>query len=106
MITCNCFNTDYQQIRWYSPDEEEILAEPEDLPYVIQEKGTLVIPVFNNSYQGTYYCGIGNDSLFTSTISLTLWIGMCVFVYSAPYGENQSVAAMYSSYTTDTIIIS
>ena len=35
MINCNYFNTDYQQIiRWYSPDEEEILEEPADLPYV------------------------------------------------------------------------
>ena len=81
MINCDCFNTGHQQIRWYSPDKEEILAEPEDLPYVTQEKGTLVIPIFNDSYQGTYYCRVGNDSVFAANISLTPWIGMFVCVF-------------------------
>jgi len=83
MINCNCFNTDYQTITWYSPKKQQIpfqLTEPGDLPYAIKEKGTLVIPVFNNLYQGTYYCGIGNNPLFASNISLTLWTGMFMFV--------------------------
>ncbi|XP_065903856.1 uncharacterized protein [Dysidea avara] len=76
MINCKCFNIDYQQIRWYSPNEEEVpfnYTETEDLPYVIN--GTLIIPIFSDSYQGTYYCGVGNDSVFGANISLTLWTG-------------------------------
>ena len=79
MINCKCFNIDYQQIRWYSPNEEEVpfnYTETEDLPYVIN--GTLIIPIFSDSYQGTYYCGVGNDSVFGANISLTLWTGMYV----------------------------
>ena len=81
MINCKCLNIDYQQIRWYSPDEEDIpfnYTETEDLPYVIN--GTLIIPIFNDSYQGTYYCRVGNDSVSVWNISLTLWTGVCVYV--------------------------
>ena len=81
MIHCNCTNTDYQQIRWYSPDEEEVPSNStntEDLPYAILKNGTLIIPTFNDSYQGTYYCGIGNESLFSANINLILWTGMCI----------------------------
>ena len=79
MINYKCFNIDYQLIRWYSPNEEEVpfnYTETEDLPYVIN--GTLIILIFNDSYQGTYYCGIGNDSMFGANITLTLWTGTCV----------------------------
>ena len=83
MINCNCFNFADQQIKWYSPDEKEIpfnYAEPEDLPHVILEKGTLVIPVFNELYQGTYSCGVENDSMLAANISLTVWNGVCLCV--------------------------
>jgi len=81
MIKCNCTNTDYRQIRWYSPDKKEIpfqLSEPGDLPYFVLEKGTLIIPIFNDSYQGTYYCGVKNG---TANISLTLWTQSGMYVY-------------------------
>ena len=88
MINCLCYNIDNQQIRWYSPVKEQISlnsAEPKDLPYVILEKGTLVIPLFNDSYEGTYYCGIENNSILTANINLTLWTGMCVSVSELQY---------------------
>ena len=82
MINCKCLNFDYQHIRWYSPDQRKVpfnYTESEDLPYVI--KGTLIFPIFNNSYQGTYYCGVRNDSVFDANITLTLWTGMLVCVH-------------------------
>ena len=88
MISCLCYNIDNQQIRWYSPVKEQISlnsTEPKDLPYVILEKGTLVIPLFNDSYEGTYYCGIENNSILTANINLTLWTGMCVSVSELQY---------------------
>ena len=81
MISCKCFNINYQQIRWYSASQRKVpfnYTESEDIPYVIN--GTLIIPIFNDLYQGTYYCGVGNDSLFGANISLTLWTGMCVYL--------------------------
>jgi len=80
MINCNCINIGNQQIRWYSPDEKEVsfnYIEPEDTPYVIM--GTLIIPIFNDSYQGAYYCGVMNDLMFGANINLTLWTGMFVY---------------------------
>ena len=77
MINCNCINVGNQQIKWYSPDKKEVsfnYTEPEDMPYVLM--GTLIIPIFNNSYQGAYYCGVMNDSMFGANINLTLWTGM------------------------------
>ena len=81
VMNCNCTNTDYQEIRWYSPNEKEIplnYNESKDFPYFIQENGTLIIPTFNDSYKGTYYCGVGNDSVFAANISLTLFSGRCL----------------------------
>ena len=71
-INCNCTNTDYQQIRWYSPDEEEVPFQLTGPQGFMQDNGTLIIPMFNDSYQGTYSCGVGNKSLFVANISLTL----------------------------------
>ena len=77
MMKCNCLSTNYQDIRWYSPNKEEItLHYAEDTPYLIQESGTLVFPIFNDTYQGTYYCGVGNDSMFAANVSLNVWTGM------------------------------
>ena len=75
MIKCNCMNVDYGKVTWHSPNKEEIpLAHAVNkyLPYIIQDNGTLVIPVFNDSFQGTYYCGVGNNSIFSANISITL----------------------------------
>ena len=83
MVNCKCFDVNYQQIRWYFPGQRKVTfsyAESEDLPYVIN--GTLIIPIFNNSYQGTYHCGVGNDSVFVANISLTLWTGMSVYLHA------------------------
>lgn len=80
MIKCNCTDTDYQDIRWYSPDEEKISPNgSSDLPYYVPKNGTLIIPTFNDSYKGTYYCGVGDKAMFAANISLTLWTaGKCL----------------------------
>ena len=79
MINCNCINTDNQEIRWYSPTITISNAVSEDSPYLIQGSGTLIFPLFNDLYQGTYYCGVRNDSMFAANFSLTLWTGMLIF---------------------------
>ena len=83
IIKCICVNAnaDFNKIRWYSPDKKEITdnnAESEDTPYLIQNSGTLVFPIFSDSHQGIYYCGVGKDSVFVANINLTLWTGMYV----------------------------
>jgi len=81
MIRCKCINTGNKEIQWYYPDKKEITFNyAEDSPYLIQESGTLIFPIFNDSNQGTYYCGVGNDLILTANISLTLWTGMYVIV--------------------------
>ena len=77
IMKCSCIDTDYQEIRWYSPDEKEItLNYAGDAPYFIQESGALIFPIFNNLHQGIYYCGVESDSTFAANISLTPWTGM------------------------------
>jgi len=86
MMKCNCFDTEPQEIKWYSPDEKEITltySRPDGAPYLVQRNGTLIFPIFNSSYQGTYLCGIGYDSPFVANISLKLWTGMCLMFYSS-----------------------
>jgi len=79
MIKCNCINADNREIRWYSASNGKDItvnhAEPQDTPYVMKESGTLVFPIFNDLYQGIYYCGVGKDLMFAANINLTLWTG-------------------------------
>ena len=76
MINCNCIDADYQEIMWHSPTIPLNNAVSEDSPYVIQGSGSLIFPLFNDSHQGIYYCGVRKDSMFAANISLTLWTGM------------------------------
>ena len=72
-------------VRWYGPSTATILVQthPDQVPgspYVIRDSNTditLVIPTFNDSYDGTYNCGIRvNDTSFTSpSAAVTLTIG-------------------------------
>ena len=68
MIQCNCIvNNDSAKIRWYNPDGIRILCRGRNnsvngTPYVTTNTKsktsiTLVIPKFNDSYDGTYNCG-------------------------------------------------
>ena len=77
MIKCNCINVDNKDIRWYSPNSTEIPSdhEPNIFPYVVPENGVLIIPIFTELYEGIYYCGTGNDSIFSAGIRLDLFIG-------------------------------
>ena len=85
-IQCNCISTGPEEIRWYSPDGKEITdnyVEALDTPYVVQQSGILMLPIFNKSHQGTYYCGVGKNPMIAASINLTLWAGM--FVYYTPF---------------------
>jgi len=79
MIRCNCTNTEYQEITWYSPNSLEIPFEHRNnnSPYVVQENGTLIIPIFTELYEGIYHCGTGNNSIISADIQLVLFAGKC-----------------------------
>ena len=86
MIQCNCTaNSDSAKIRWRNPDGFRILFRKNDsyvngTPYVTtNNKGnisvTLVIPTFNDSYDGTYNCGRRvNNSKFIARSAAVLYI--------------------------------
>ena len=69
MIRCNCtyYNgTVIDRVSWYDPDGTRLLVSDNDnyvagTPYYNREPNdiniALVIPTFNDSYDGTYYCG-------------------------------------------------
>ena len=69
MIQCNCTydnGTVVNMVRWYDPDGTRLIISTNDKyvtgsPYYSREPDdtntALVIPTFNNSYDGTYYCG-------------------------------------------------
>ena len=87
-------------VRWYDPSVTIIFKKTHwnrvaRSPYVIRDsnnmKITLVIPTFNDSYDGTYNCGIRvNDTSFTSpsaainlTITGELMINTVSYLYVA-----------------------
>ena len=73
-MRCFCLDFGFQEIRWYSSDKKEIMLKyAAEMPYLIQDSGTLVFPIFSDSHQGIYYCGVRSNSMFAANISLTLW---------------------------------
>ena len=69
MIQCNCTNDDstvINEVRWYYFNGTRLIANTHSryvagTPYFRREPDdtnvVLVIPTFNDSYDGTYYCG-------------------------------------------------
>ena len=98
-IQCVCTVTIDQRVRWYDPKVTFIVGQRHShhmagSPYIIRDNInniTLVIPIFNDSYDGTYYCGIRvNDNQFTSpsaavtlTITSELMINTVSYLYVA-----------------------
>ena len=79
MIKCNCTNSIVvENVTWYDPngiklsfsDSVHITREPDDTNII------LVIPIFNDSYDGTYTCGRRDDNyppgIPNATITLTI----------------------------------
>ena len=89
MIRCFCPLTGYyQNLRWFDTNKNYFVQSNHeryvaDSPYFIRSTSNhhtgviLVIPTFNDSYVGTYNCGVKvNDTEFTSPIAaVTLTIG-------------------------------
>ena len=87
MIQCVCPATSDQRVRWYNTSKDFLTQSNhqryvDGSPYFIPNTPydtnvTLVIPTFNDSYIGIYYCGIRvNDTAFTSpSAAVTLTIG-------------------------------
>ena len=89
MIQCVCPVTGDQRVRWYdintnfvtiSANPNYVAGSPHYIrndPNGADNNVTLVIPTFNDSYDGTYNCGIRvNDTSFTSpSAAVTLTIG-------------------------------
>ena len=88
MIQCNCTaNSDSVKIRWQNPDGFRILFRKHNnsyvngTPYVTTNTKsnisvTLVIPTFNNSYDGTYNCGrrVNNSKSAGPSAAVVLYI--------------------------------
>ena len=87
MIRCNCTaNSDSAKIRWHNLDGFRILFRKHNdyvngTPYVTSNtKGnisvTLVIPTFNDSYDGTYNCGrrVNNSKFVALSSAVVLYI--------------------------------
>ena len=88
MIQCVCPVTGDQTVRWYNTSKDFLTQSNHQRyvagsPYFIPNNPngrtnvTLVIPTFNDSYIGTYHCGIFvNDISFGQpSINITLTIG-------------------------------
>lgn len=73
MIQCSCSdvtNTFSDPVRWFSPDGSRVVQQINrtylpSSPYFTKNPDNrnivLVIPTFNDSYDGTYSCGFGRD---------------------------------------------
>ena len=73
MIQCNCTIINDEVVRWYDPDGFQLFsgASSELIPGTPHYtrmgdpadnmNAILVIPTFNDTYDGTYYCGIRVD---------------------------------------------
>jgi len=76
MIECECVGDDglqQSEIRWFLPDATIVATQanvPDGAPYHFN--GTLVIPTFNDSYDGTYTCGVGYNYPPTPMTTITL----------------------------------
>ena len=97
MIQCNCSDNDGSVIatlRWFDPDGNVLDRFGTDsfiagTPHFTRTSGdidnrniTLVIPTFNDSYDGNYTCGRRRSgSLISPTASVSLTIGGKLIVY-------------------------
>ena len=88
MIQCNCTDDDgtvVDMVRWYDPDGTRLIVSTHNryvagTPYYRREPDNtnivLVIPTFNDSYDGTYTCGgkfnIGPPDLPNAAVDLTI----------------------------------
>ena len=90
MIQFTCVATGNQRVRWYDINTNYLVQSnhPTDYvagsPYFILgttignvQNVTLVIPTFNDSYDGTYHCGIfvSNTEFTSPSAAVTLTIG-------------------------------
>ena len=76
-LQCSCRNRRglyLRPIRWHSPNS--IFLSRTSNPYAFYTSGNrvayLVIPLFNESFKGTYTCGIGNNLTPSITVDLEL----------------------------------
>ena len=87
MIQCNCtVNNDSAKIRWYNPDGSQIFYSQHKnyvngTPYFMQNNNsttniTLIIPTFNDSYDGTYNCGrkVNTTAFIRPSTAVVLYI--------------------------------
>ena len=86
MIQCSCtINNDSALIRWYNPDGSQILYRGHKkyvngTPYYTINKSntsiTLIIPTFNDSYDGTYNCGrkVNSTEFVAPSAAVVLYI--------------------------------
>ena len=104
-IQCNCIKGDgtvVDHVRWYDPAGKRLVADMHDqfddsVPHITRVNGNnthviLVIPTFNDSYDGTYKCGNGNGKSndrpgspnvdVTLTIKGELMIHVVIIIYS------------------------
>jgi len=84
MIKCRCVDdggTLLRKVRWFFPNTTIVAKQtdpPDDAPYRDNSNriSTLVIPTFNDSYDGMYTCGVSEDNAYPpnplTTITLTL----------------------------------
>ena len=84
MIQCNCTDDDgmvVNRVRWYDPDGTRVLINTHksyvaDTPYFRRAPDNtniiLVIPTFNDTYDGTYICGRRSGSLPVGAPSATV----------------------------------
>ena len=88
-IQCVCTVTGNQRVRWYDINGNFLVQSTHTTEYVAgspyfipnnpngNTNVTLVIPTFNDSYDGTYYCGIyiSNTEFTSPSAAVTLTIG-------------------------------
>ena len=86
MIQCSCTINDRAQIRWYNPDGSQIFYRKNKYyvngtPYFTLNNNsntniTLIIPTFNDSYDGTYNCGrkVNTKEFVAPSVAVVLYI--------------------------------
>ena len=71
-INCNCANQG--DTIWYYPNGTSIPLQLPSFTQIMQVNGTLIIPIFTQVYEGTYYCWV-NGSSFGSYSTLEMLYG-------------------------------
>ena len=97
MIQCSCtINNDDDIVRWYDPDGSKIINNEcyhfiPDAPYYTRVNGPtdnrdliLIIPTFNDTYDGTYTCGrrITDTKFGTPNVSAVLTIAGKLMIHT------------------------